>query len=79
MNVPIELVGVFATAFLGLQGWMLFVIYSMRGEFAALSQKVTDQKEKYEAIEDRVNSALAARPDLGGRLHHKPNHGGVQG
>ena len=45
MNVPLEIIGIFLTAGIGLQGWTLIEVVSLKTKMAALEQRFQDLKK----------------------------------
>lgn len=42
MNVPIEIIGIFVTAWLGIQGWTIITITRLMSKVARLEQQLED-------------------------------------
>ena len=50
MNIPIEIVGLFVTAWLGVQGWTILTITRLMSKVARLEQQLTDCRESCKTI-----------------------------
>lgn len=50
MNVPVEGMLIFVTAWLGVQGWTLMTIIKLMGTVAALKQQLADCKDACKVV-----------------------------
>lgn len=51
MNIPIELVGVFMTAIIGLQAWIVREIIAIKVKMAAKGERIEELEKRVDKLE----------------------------